>query len=234
MPGVVERLRHDPGRRLPPEPVQHPVASPDRSGRGDVRTLQDGPHQLAEMLPRRRPPTVAPVLRDLQDRLRWDGFGGAVDEERVVVVHELEIAAPARADGREARGHGLHVRPAPPLAPGGQHERVGGPVQAQHPVRPEVGVEEVDLGTPGRIPAERLDEEPLEAELVVGQGVPVGRGDLEHELGLTPCELLDERPGQDVPSLAEPPGEDGEERERPATGEGERFGRGPEDVVGDR
>ena len=55
----------------------------------------------------------------------------AVNQVAVEVVHEGQVAAPARANHWQARSHGFHVGPAPAFAPRREHKCIGGAVQTR-------------------------------------------------------------------------------------------------------
>ncbi len=94
-------------------------ATRDRAERGDERVDV------------RLEPAVAAVERCMPLRCLGDRNERAVDEERVLVVHEREVAAEPCADRRQVHRHRLHVRATPALAAARHHVRVRGGIEAR-------------------------------------------------------------------------------------------------------
>ena len=55
-----------------------------------------------------------------------------VNQVAVGIVHEVQMAAPTRADHGQGAGHGFHVWNAPAFAARGQHESIGSGIQPRH------------------------------------------------------------------------------------------------------
>ncbi len=192
---------------------------------------------------RARPPRRAPRRRGASPcggstgrarprtgRRRWAGRGlppvasgrSAVDEVRVLVVHELEVRAPPRADRRQLHGHRLHVRPPPALAAGRQYERVRRGVEGRELVLLEVRADDLDPACVAGIAAERAADEQL--ELAAGPGDRLRSG-LDHERhSVVDRELVQEGANQHVCALTLAPPEH-REKDEPVEPELERPAR---------
>ena len=105
---------------------------------------KDVAQRVHQMFNGGRGPTQAGKVRHIDVRANFRQ-AAAVDQIAVEVVHKGEVAAPARANHGQARGHGFHVRPAPAFAPRREHKCIGGGVQTR-----QVGVQRLREDVHGR------------------------------------------------------------------------------------
>lgn len=142
-------------------------------------------------------------------RARQFGRDHPLDCERVCVpgVHEVARRAPVRGDDRQAAGHGLEDRHAPPLASAGQHETVGGPIERSELMRRHELVQR-EQHPPAAGSEAEIRDGPLHTHAFVDVDDLAEQHDVFHG-----AELVVERPEQQLGCLSRPPLERREEGE---------------------
>jgi len=157
------------------------------------------------------------IGRDLPPALGRHGHDRTVHQKAVLGRHEGRVAAPVRADHRQAARHRLQIRTAPTFAPARQHEGIARLVE-RHQLRPcPLLLDKLHAPVGQKVEVHLLPNviRRLLADLL-GR-VAQRRPDLQHERDLFPLlERLQERPQQHIPSLVQRPVEHRQQHKRPS------------------